>query len=52
MHFLHGFCLCVLYVFVEIYSCINLVVDLEYMFAFYWHSESYAAFLGSGEAMV
>ena len=38
--------------FAEICSCINLVVDLEFVFTFYWHSESYATFLGLGEVMV
>ena len=52
MNALSPWYLCVPYVFVEIYSCINLVVDLEFVFAFYWHSKSYTTFLGLGEVMV
>ena len=51
MHFLHGFCLRVPYVFAEICSYINPVMDLEFMFAFYCHFESYIAFLGLSEVM-
>ena len=37
MHFLHYFYLCFPYVLTEICSCINLGVDLEFVFTFDWH---------------